>query len=103
MGNVTFRSPFIPEQLARLEPIEGVRFATAEAGIRYQGRTDLMVSVLDEGTTVAGVLTQSKTASAPVLACRKHLLQSFPYFLCQSVCVAHRTAIGPYHAACARC
>jgi glutamate N-acetyltransferase/amino-acid N-acetyltransferase len=56
-----------------LPPIEGVRFATAEAGIRYQGRTDLMVAVLDEGTSVAGVLTQSKTASAPVLACRKHL------------------------------
>jgi glutamate N-acetyltransferase/amino-acid N-acetyltransferase len=73
MGQVTFRSPFIPEHLTRLEPIEGVRFATAEAGIRYQGRTDLMVGVLDEGTTVAGVLTQSKTASAPVLACRKNL------------------------------
>jgi glutamate N-acetyltransferase/amino-acid N-acetyltransferase len=73
MGKVSFRSPFIPDRLARLAPVEGVRFATAEAGIRYQGRTDLMVGVLDEGTSVAGVLTQSKTASAPVLACRKHL------------------------------
>jgi glutamate N-acetyltransferase/amino-acid N-acetyltransferase len=73
MGKVTFRSPFAPEALVRLEPLDGVRFATAEAGIRYQGRTDLMVAVLDEGTTAAGVLTQSKTASAPVLACRKHL------------------------------
>ena len=73
MGTVTSRSPFAPETLAELPPIEGVRFATAEAGIRYKGRTDLMVAVLDEGTQVAGVLTQSKTASAPVLACRKHL------------------------------
>ena len=31
------------------------------------------LAVFDEGTSVAGVLTQSKTASAPVLACRKHL------------------------------
>jgi glutamate N-acetyltransferase / amino-acid N-acetyltransferase len=73
MGKITTKSPFAPETLARLEPVAGVRFATAEAGIRYQGRTDLMVAALDEGTTVAGVFTQSKTASAPVLACRKHL------------------------------
>lgn len=73
MGKVTTLSPFAPETLAILPPLAGVRFATAEAGIRYQGRTDLMVAVLDAGTTVAGVLTQSKTASAPVLACRKHL------------------------------
>ncbi|WP_072395034.1 bifunctional glutamate N-acetyltransferase/amino-acid acetyltransferase ArgJ [Hyphomicrobium sp. CS1GBMeth3] len=73
MGKVTFRSPFVPEELAQLAPLDGVRFATAEAGIRYKGRTDLLVGVVDEGTTVAGVLTQSKTASAPVLACRKHL------------------------------
>jgi glutamate N-acetyltransferase/amino-acid N-acetyltransferase len=66
-------SPFAPETLARLPAIEGVAFATAEAGIRYKKRTDLLVAVLDEGTSVAGVLTQSKTASAPVLACRKHL------------------------------
>jgi glutamate N-acetyltransferase/amino-acid N-acetyltransferase len=73
MGKITTRSPFAPERLARLEPIQGVRFATAEAGIRYQGRTDVMVAIMDEGTAAAGVLTQSKTASAPVLACRKHL------------------------------
>jgi glutamate N-acetyltransferase/amino-acid N-acetyltransferase len=73
MGKITTRSPFAPDTLPRLEPIEGVRFATAEAGIRYRGRTDLMVAVLAADTTVAGVFTQSKTASAPVLACRKHL------------------------------
>jgi glutamate N-acetyltransferase/amino-acid N-acetyltransferase len=73
MGKITTRSPFAPEAFATLPPLEGVRFATAEAGIRYLGRTDLMVAVLDEGTQVAGVFTQSKTASAPVLACRKHL------------------------------
>ena len=30
--------------------IEGVRFATAEAGIKYKNRTDLLVMVFDEGT-----------------------------------------------------
>lgn len=66
-------SPFAPATLPRLDPIAGVHFSTAEAGIRYQGRTDLMVAVLAEDTAVAGVFTQSKTASAPVLTCRKHL------------------------------
>ncbi|MET1047091.1 MAG: bifunctional glutamate N-acetyltransferase/amino-acid acetyltransferase ArgJ [Hyphomicrobium sp.] len=73
MGKVTSVSPFAPETLAKLPAIEGVAFATAEAGIRYKERTDLLLAVFDAGTTVAGVLTQSKTASAPVLACRKHL------------------------------
>jgi glutamate N-acetyltransferase/amino-acid N-acetyltransferase len=73
MGKTTTVSPFAPAKLARLTPIEGVRFATAEAGIRYKGRTDLLVAVMGEGTSAAGVLTQSKTASAPVLWCRKSL------------------------------
>ena len=73
MGQITTRSPFTPESLPRLSPVAGVRFATAEAGIKYRGRTDLMVAVLDAGTAAAGVLTQSKTASAPVLLCREHL------------------------------
>lgn len=66
-------SPFAPKTLAKLPPIEGVAFATAEAGIRYKGRTDLMVARFAEGTTAAGVLTRSKTCSAPVLWCRDSL------------------------------
>lgn len=73
MGKVSTLSPFAPSALAQLPALDGVAFATAEAGIRYKGRTDLLVAMLDPGTTVAGVLTQSKTASAPVLLCRKHL------------------------------
>ena len=73
MGKITTTSPFAPAVLARLSPIDGVRFATAEAGIRYKDRTDLLVAMLDSGTAAAGVLTQSKTASAPVLLCRKNL------------------------------
>ena len=66
-------SPFAPEQLADMPAIEGVRFAACEAGIRYKNRDDLMVAVLDPGTAAAGVLTQSKTCSAPVLWCRQSL------------------------------
>ena len=68
-------SPFAPARLADVPAVPGVRFATCEAGIRYAGRTDLMLAVLDPGTVVAGVLTRSKTCSAPVLWCREGLDQ----------------------------
>ena len=73
MGKVSTVSPFAPQTLPHLPPIAGVTFATAEAGIRYKKRTDLLLALFEEGTAVAGVFTQSKTASAPVLVCRKHL------------------------------
>jgi glutamate N-acetyltransferase / amino-acid N-acetyltransferase len=73
MGSASKISPFAPKTLAVLPPIDGVRFATAQVGIRYKGRTDLMLAVFDEGTVAAGVLTQSKTCSAPVLLCRESL------------------------------
>jgi glutamate N-acetyltransferase/amino-acid N-acetyltransferase len=53
--------------------VPGVRFAACAAGIRYAGRIDLMLAVLQPGTAVAGVLTRSKTSSAPVLWCRRNL------------------------------
>jgi glutamate N-acetyltransferase/amino-acid N-acetyltransferase len=53
--------------------IAGVKLATAAAGIRYQGRTDVLLAVLDKGTAVAGVFTKSKCPSAPVEWCRAKL------------------------------
>jgi glutamate N-acetyltransferase/amino-acid N-acetyltransferase len=53
--------------------IGGIRLATGAAGIRYQGRTDVMLAVFDEGTSVAGVFTRSKCPSAPVEWCRARL------------------------------
>jgi len=66
-------SPFAPKHPPQLPAINGVRLAAASAGIRYPGRTDLVLALFDPGTTVAGVLTQSKAASAPVDWCRAHL------------------------------
>ncbi len=66
-------SPFAPKSLPTVPVIDGVRFATAEAGIRYKGRTDLLMVVLDKGTVAAGVTTKSKTCSAAVLWCREAL------------------------------
>jgi len=53
--------------------IPGVALATQAAGIRYSGRPDVLLVGLAPGTSVAGVFTKSKTASAPVLWCRDHI------------------------------
>ncbi|HEY0833225.1 MAG TPA: bifunctional glutamate N-acetyltransferase/amino-acid acetyltransferase ArgJ [Azospirillum sp.] len=66
-------SPLAPAAFPVLPPMAGVRFATANSGIRYKGRDDVLLAVFDAGTTVAGVLTRSKTASAPVEWCRMAL------------------------------
>ena len=66
-------SPFAPQSLPELPAIDGVRMAACAAGIRYPGRTDLLLALFEPTTTVAGVLTQSKTASAAVEWCREHL------------------------------
>ena len=66
-------SPLAPTDVPDMPAIAGVRLATAEAGIRYRGRTDVLLAVLDRGTAVAGVFTKSKCASAPVEWCRKLL------------------------------
>jgi glutamate N-acetyltransferase / amino-acid N-acetyltransferase len=67
------KSPLAPKTTVNLPPLAGVRLATGKAGIKYRDRTDVLMMVLAPGTHVAGVLTQSKTASAPVDWCRKHL------------------------------
>jgi glutamate N-acetyltransferase/amino-acid N-acetyltransferase len=59
--------------LPALPPMAGVRLAAAAAGIRYQGRTDLVMVELAPGTTAAGVFTSSKCPGAPVDWCRTAL------------------------------
>jgi len=66
-------SPLAPKKQPKMPAIDGVRIATAQAGIKYKGRTDLLAMVFDEGTAVAGVFTRSKCPSAPVDLCRQNL------------------------------
>ncbi|HMI17752.1 MAG TPA: bifunctional ornithine acetyltransferase/N-acetylglutamate synthase, partial [Bradyrhizobium sp.] len=66
-------SPLAPTDVPDMPVIAGVKLATAAAGIRYQGRTDVLLAVMDKGTTVAVVFTQSKCPSAPVDWCRAKL------------------------------
>ena len=66
-------SPLAPKSYPDLPAIAGVRFATAEAGIKYKNRTDVLLMAFDEGTVAAGVLTRSKCSSAAVDWCRTNL------------------------------
>jgi len=66
-------SPLAPQQVPDMPAIVGVRLATAEAGIRYANRTDVLLALFDIGTTTAGVFTRSKCPSAPVEWCRANL------------------------------
>src|SRR5450759_669411 len=66
-------SPLAPTDVPDMPVIAGVKLATAAAGIRYQGRPDVLLAVMDKGTAVAGVFTQSKCPSAPVEWCRAKL------------------------------
>src|ERR1700726_3932724 len=66
-------SSLAPTDVPDMPVVAGVKLATAAAGIRYKGRTDVLLAVLDKGTTVAGVFTRSKCPSAPVEWCRAKL------------------------------
>ena len=66
-------SPLAPGRFPDIPAIGGVRTATVEAGIHYKGRDDLLLVELAPGTAIAGTLTRSLTASAPVEQCREAL------------------------------
>lgn len=66
-------SPLAPKHYPAMPEIQGVRIATAEAGIKYKGRTDVVMMVFDKPAAVAGVFTRSKCPSAAVDFCRSSL------------------------------
>ncbi|MDF3414940.1 bifunctional glutamate N-acetyltransferase/amino-acid acetyltransferase ArgJ [Sulfitobacter sp. M57] len=73
MGKITNVSPLAPAGFPDLPRIEGVQFATAAAGVKYQDRTDVMLAQLAPGTAIAGVFTRSQTRAAPVLDCQSKI------------------------------
>ena len=66
-------SPLAPAAFPALPPIAGVRLAAAETGIRYKNRPDVLMALMDPGTSVAGCFTRSKSRSAPVDWCADNL------------------------------
>jgi glutamate N-acetyltransferase / amino-acid N-acetyltransferase len=66
-------SPLAPAETPVLPEIAGVKLAAAATGIRYKGRPDVLLAVMDKGTKVAGCFTLSKSRSAPVDWCAASL------------------------------
>ncbi|GLK54674.1 glutamate N-acetyltransferase/amino-acid N-acetyltransferase [Methylopila capsulata] len=66
-------SPLAPTSFPTLPAIAGVTLSTAAAGIRYKGRTDVLLATFAEGTSVAGVFTRSRCPSAAVDWCRERV------------------------------
>jgi glutamate N-acetyltransferase/amino-acid N-acetyltransferase len=59
--------------LPELPPLAGVRLSATAAGIRYQGRTDVVMMEVAAGSTVAAVFTSNKCPGAPIDWCRAAL------------------------------
>ena len=66
-------SPLAPASFPDIPSIKGVNFSTASAGVKYQGRSDVMLAVLDPGTEIAGVFTSSSTRSFAVIDCEEKI------------------------------
>ncbi len=67
-------SPLAPKDgFPNIPSIDGVRLSAVAAGVKYQGRDDVMLAELAPGSSIAGVFTRSSTRSAPVLDCEAKL------------------------------
>ncbi|MCU4652193.1 bifunctional glutamate N-acetyltransferase/amino-acid acetyltransferase ArgJ [Roseibacterium sp. SDUM158016] len=66
-------SPLAPAAFPAIPPVDGVLFSAGAAGVRYAGRTDVLLVDIAPGSTVAGVFTRSATRSAAVLDCQEKL------------------------------
>lgn len=53
--------------------IKGLRISTANCGIKYKNRDDLLLVTFDETANVAGVFTQSSMPAASVVWCKKNI------------------------------
>lgn len=73
MATIENVSPLAPERFPDLSPVAGVRFSATAAGVKYQGRKDVMLAEIAAGSAVAGVFTRSSTRSANVLDCQQKL------------------------------
>jgi glutamate N-acetyltransferase/amino-acid N-acetyltransferase len=70
---MTTISPLAPKRFPTLPEIAGVTLAAGACGLRYKGRSDVILAELSAGTAIAGVFTRSLTAAAPIDWCRAAL------------------------------
>ncbi len=63
-------SPLAPTSTPEIAPVAGVTLAASAAGVRYSGRTDVMLARIAPESSIAGVFTKSSTRSSSVLWCQ---------------------------------
>ena len=69
------------DNTASYQPVPGVRLSAAAAGIRYEGRDDLVLMELPEGSRCAAVFTRNAFCAAPIVVAKEHLASASPRFL----------------------
>lgn len=55
------------------EVVKGVKIATAECGIKYKNRDDLLLVAFEDQASVVGVFTSSSMRAAPILWCEENI------------------------------
>jgi glutamate N-acetyltransferase/amino-acid N-acetyltransferase len=68
-------------QSERALPVAGIRLGSVAAGIRYEGRKDLVLIELAPGSTCSAVFTTNAFCAAPVIVAREHLAAGEPRYL----------------------
>jgi glutamate N-acetyltransferase/amino-acid N-acetyltransferase len=64
-----------------LLPVAGVKLGATSAGIKTEGKTDLVLIEIAEGSQVAAVYTQNAFCAAPVTLAKQHQKQTTPRYL----------------------
>ncbi|MBT8117226.1 MAG: bifunctional glutamate N-acetyltransferase/amino-acid acetyltransferase ArgJ [Gammaproteobacteria bacterium] len=64
-----------------LSPVTGFRLGATSAGLKKNGRPDLVVMELPEGSTCAAVFTRNAFCAAPVIVAKKNLAAVSPSYL----------------------
>jgi len=71
----------LPPVAADLREINGIRLATASAGIKKPGRQDVVLIEIAKGSHTAAVYTRNAFCAAPVVLCRQHQEYATPRYL----------------------
>ena len=67
--------------LPTLHPVAGFELGISSAGIKREGRKDVVVMRCAEGSSVAGVFTLNAFCAAPVILAKKHVVGPVRYLL----------------------
>ena len=71
----------LPPVAADLLEVNGLRLATASAGIKKPGRKDVVLVEIAKGSHTAAVYTRNAFCAAPVVLCRQHQEYATPRYL----------------------